>query len=82
MTIEQIKDLMDKEVITQVIDPAEIEKLSDEQIQDKFITLVGYPIDMAAEPAMVNEEPEATSEPEVINEPEVEEPVVEETEEE
>ena len=76
MTIEQIKDLMDKEVITHVIDLAEIEKLSDEQIQDKFITLVGYPIDMATEPAMVNEEPE------VVNEPEVEEPVVEETEEE
>lgn len=42
MTVDRIKDLMDKGYITQVIDPAELAKLTEAQLIEKgYITQVG-----------------------------------------
>ena len=42
MTVDRIKDLMDKGYITQVVDPTELAKLTEAQLIEKgYITMVG-----------------------------------------
>lgn len=87
MTTEQIKELMDKEIITQVVNPTELAKLSDEDIIAKFVGQYGYGVnlvdDVLEESIMEEEivEPETEQETEIDTEVQNDEPVVEETEE-
>ena len=76
MNVEQIKDLMDREIITEVIDPEVLAKMSDDEIAARYVTMVG--VDLGVEAAEVNAEQEVI-EP-VVDEGD--EPVVDEGDEE
>ena len=75
MTVDRIKDLMDKGYITQVVDPAELAKLTEAQLIEKgYITQVGIfdgadateeelPVDVEPVVAMVNDDDEPVADP-------------------
>ena len=80
MTVEQIKDLMDKGIITQVIDPVVLSKMPDEYIKARFVHTLNVEYgEVELEPvvAPVEDEPVVDNKPKAKSAPKAkEEPVI------